>query len=414
MEVYSQDKSGKQTIAKILKTSSVKAPLTHKVVHLSLKDGRNAYISPNHPTISGVTVGELKAGDSYDGSVVKSAELVPYTRGRTYDLLPEGETGFYYADGVLMASTLKGSVKGLTANAQNTESSCREDAQCAEGFYCKSRTRCRTLPDGTAQCTNVIGGDCYPKPSEGECAQVITRACSNTAPQVCRDFPTPCDVPDGWVVPGLNSRNSNYFIVDWVQKSFDNGAGTITLNGKSQGTKTNLTPLTMVTIKFKAKKAGTGTISFGDSTQILRLSDSQNILQTKRNLEFTVAGATPSASVIGDPCGPGGIAPCPSASASPLAGTCHTTPDCSANQYCQYVEAECSVGNCPRYGYCVANNGGKGDANNDGFIDLADLSILYSSFLKNVAKLDFNNDNKINSIDFGYMILLLRSLRVIN
>jgi hypothetical protein len=32
--------------------------------------------------------------------------LIPYTNGSTYDLLPSGPTGTYFADGILLRSTL--------------------------------------------------------------------------------------------------------------------------------------------------------------------------------------------------------------------------------------------------------------------------------------------------------------------
>ena len=41
-----------------------------------------------------------------------------------------------------------------------------------------------------------------PRPSEegSICIQVIVRACLKENPKMCKDFPTPCDVPEGWVV----------------------------------------------------------------------------------------------------------------------------------------------------------------------------------------------------------------------
>jgi hypothetical protein len=52
-------------------------------------------------------VGQLQAGDPLDGGVIRSAALVSYTGYATYDLLPAGETGFYWANDVQLASTLK-------------------------------------------------------------------------------------------------------------------------------------------------------------------------------------------------------------------------------------------------------------------------------------------------------------------
>jgi len=64
-------------------------------------------VSAGHPTADGRKVGELKAGDRYDGAVVTSAALVAYTGGATFDVLPAGATGTYWANGVLLGSTLR-------------------------------------------------------------------------------------------------------------------------------------------------------------------------------------------------------------------------------------------------------------------------------------------------------------------
>ena len=51
-------------------------------------------------------LGDLKAGDVLDGARVMQSELVPYDQPATYDILPSGSTGFYWANGVLIGSTL--------------------------------------------------------------------------------------------------------------------------------------------------------------------------------------------------------------------------------------------------------------------------------------------------------------------
>jgi len=45
-------------------------------------------------------------GDRVDGATVVAATTVRLTDGGTYDLLPSGPTGTYWADGVLLGSTL--------------------------------------------------------------------------------------------------------------------------------------------------------------------------------------------------------------------------------------------------------------------------------------------------------------------
>ena len=90
----------------ILETSKTSVPTTHQVIHVVLEDGRELFVSPGHPTTDGRTIGELSVGDVLDGSTIVRAESVSYAEGYTYDILPSGETGFYWANGILLASTL--------------------------------------------------------------------------------------------------------------------------------------------------------------------------------------------------------------------------------------------------------------------------------------------------------------------
>lgn len=106
MLVWTINKQGKKVLEPIVKLSSV-AVKNHQVVHLVLEDGRIADVSASHPTADGRLVGDLKVGNNYDSSVVKFAQLIDYRYDKTYDLLPAGDTGYYWANGVLMGSTLK-------------------------------------------------------------------------------------------------------------------------------------------------------------------------------------------------------------------------------------------------------------------------------------------------------------------
>lgn len=106
MLVWTVDKAGARVALPVIQVSKTVVPTTHRVVFLVLSDGRELHVSPGHPTTDGRTVGQLRAGDWFDGAIVRSAERVPYTELATYDLLPAGETGFYWANGILIASTL--------------------------------------------------------------------------------------------------------------------------------------------------------------------------------------------------------------------------------------------------------------------------------------------------------------------
>lgn len=107
MAVWTTDKKGARVAGVILKTSQLAVPENHQVVHLVLADGRELYVSPGHPLVSGRPVGTLSAGETVDGARVVSAEWISYKQPYTYDLLPSGDTGTYWANDILIASTLR-------------------------------------------------------------------------------------------------------------------------------------------------------------------------------------------------------------------------------------------------------------------------------------------------------------------
>jgi len=106
-QVWTKNAAGERVIGFILKTGSVRVPATHQIIHLILSDGRELWASSGHPTADGRKLADLKIGDVLDGARVTSVERMPYSGGATYDLLPSGGTGLYWADGILMGSTLK-------------------------------------------------------------------------------------------------------------------------------------------------------------------------------------------------------------------------------------------------------------------------------------------------------------------
>jgi len=104
--VWTVDARGVRQAAVILQTVRTFVPAWHKVVHIILADGRELFASPGHPTADGRTLGDLKVGDMLNGARVVFIERVRYDQPATYDLLPSGETGYYWADGILIGSTL--------------------------------------------------------------------------------------------------------------------------------------------------------------------------------------------------------------------------------------------------------------------------------------------------------------------
>ena len=106
MVVWTVDKAGERVARPLIGVGQTVVWAGHRVVHLVLDDGRELWVSAGHPLADGRVVGQLRPGDVLDGAVVVSAGRVVYRGGATFDLLPAGETGFYWANGVLMGSTI--------------------------------------------------------------------------------------------------------------------------------------------------------------------------------------------------------------------------------------------------------------------------------------------------------------------
>jgi hypothetical protein len=105
--VWTLDPGGGRVAAQLLAIGRVRAPADHQVVHLVLDDERELWASPGHPLADGRRLGDLRPGDTVDGSEVVSSERVAYTGGSTFDILPAGVSGAYWADGIALRSTLR-------------------------------------------------------------------------------------------------------------------------------------------------------------------------------------------------------------------------------------------------------------------------------------------------------------------
>jgi len=105
-EVWTVNRFGARVPAKILETVRTPVPSWHRVTHLILDDGRELFVSPGHPIGDGRTISDLSVGGFLDGGRVLTIESILYQKDYTYDILPSGETGFYWANGILLASTL--------------------------------------------------------------------------------------------------------------------------------------------------------------------------------------------------------------------------------------------------------------------------------------------------------------------
>jgi hypothetical protein len=104
MKVWTSGADGVRQAAPVLRVASMGGGPGF-IVHLRLSDGRQLWVSPHHPLPDGRRVGELVTGDQVDASRVVLVQLLP-SSAPTYDLLPGGPTGTYWADGILLGSTL--------------------------------------------------------------------------------------------------------------------------------------------------------------------------------------------------------------------------------------------------------------------------------------------------------------------
>jgi hypothetical protein len=107
MMVWTASADGRRMAEPVREIGSTLVPPTHLMVHLVLADGRELLASPGHRTADGRALGSLARGDSLDGSTVITWELVPYAGDRTYDILPAGPTGEYWANGILLSTTIQ-------------------------------------------------------------------------------------------------------------------------------------------------------------------------------------------------------------------------------------------------------------------------------------------------------------------
>lgn len=131
MPVWTTDGHGRRLRAVVLLTGHMAAPPGHEVVRIVLADGRSVLSSPQHPTADGRLVGTLRPGDTLDGGAIVSVFRVAYSGGATYDLLPSGPTRTYFADGILLGSTIEFKPPSNQVSSGRVASTARQQYQAA-------------------------------------------------------------------------------------------------------------------------------------------------------------------------------------------------------------------------------------------------------------------------------------------
>ncbi len=104
--VWTADTSGKRVAVPVLDTTSVRVPDSYRALSITLADGRKVLVSPGHPSAEGNRLDQYKVRDQLDGSLIVQSTLVEYDGSLTYDLLPGGQTGLYWANGIMLKSTI--------------------------------------------------------------------------------------------------------------------------------------------------------------------------------------------------------------------------------------------------------------------------------------------------------------------
>jgi hypothetical protein len=105
--VYSVDGLGHRVAVRVLRVVRRAMPGPHLMIRLALFDGRVLVAAGAHPAVGGRLLRDLRAGERYDGSTIAAIGYVVGSAGATYDLLPASATGEYWADGILVGSTLR-------------------------------------------------------------------------------------------------------------------------------------------------------------------------------------------------------------------------------------------------------------------------------------------------------------------
>jgi hypothetical protein len=104
--VWTVGHSGERIAAAVLETAMTPIAALFQVVRVGLSDGRSVTAAWGHPTAEGRPLGAYQVGDALDGAAVVVVEQVVYRGRATYDLLPDGPTSLYWANGILLKSTL--------------------------------------------------------------------------------------------------------------------------------------------------------------------------------------------------------------------------------------------------------------------------------------------------------------------
>jgi hypothetical protein len=112
--VWTVDGSGQRVAAPVERVVRRATPGPHLMLRLVLSDGRVLVAAGAHPAADRASPGsgggaylrDLRTGQPYDGATVVTTSWTLSQAPATSDILPAGPTGLYWANGILVGSTL--------------------------------------------------------------------------------------------------------------------------------------------------------------------------------------------------------------------------------------------------------------------------------------------------------------------
>lgn len=105
--VWTVDVAGSRVAAPVAQVVRRGTAGPHLLLRLSLADGRVLVAAGAHPAVDGMYLRQLRRGQTYDSAMIVSVGWVPSGVPATFDILPAGPTGTYWADGIPVGSTPK-------------------------------------------------------------------------------------------------------------------------------------------------------------------------------------------------------------------------------------------------------------------------------------------------------------------
>lgn len=98
--IWTTTSDGRRVATTVRTTSWTPAPREHRMLSIRLADGRVLVASPGHPMADGTPLSALASDGAHS---IRETSL---DDDRTFDVRPDGETGRYWAEGILLGSTL--------------------------------------------------------------------------------------------------------------------------------------------------------------------------------------------------------------------------------------------------------------------------------------------------------------------